>query len=99
MSSLRNSLNFSISISGTVGSSYRIILEIFNNCTAVRFVYLSNSLIFAAVISAALFPEYSIEPNVGPILASPCVSVTDIPAATNPGYTSPVLLTTCSSPR
>jgi len=44
--------------------------------------YLSNSLIFAAVISAALFPENNIEPNVGPILASPCVSVTDIPAAT-----------------
>src|SRR3989338_8772623 len=61
-------------------------------------VYLSNSLIFSAVISAAFLPENSIDPYVGPILANPCVSVTDIPAATSPGYTSPVLLTTCSSP-
>ena len=34
----------------------------------------------------------------GPILGRPCVSVTDMPAATKPGYTSPVFVTTSSSP-
>ena len=47
--------------------------------------YRSSSLIFSAATSAALFPDSSIEPNVGPILASPWVSVTDIPAAIRPG--------------
>src|SRR5687768_18505412 len=57
---------------------------------------ISSILLWA--ISAALIPESSIEPKVGPILASPKVSVTDIPAAIRPGNTSPVLLTTSSSP-
>jgi hypothetical protein len=34
---------------------------------------------------AAFLPDNNIDPNVGPILGNPCVSVADIPAAINPG--------------
>jgi hypothetical protein len=41
-------------------------------------------------ISAALLPDNSIDPNVGPMRGRPCVSVTDIPLAIRPGKTSSV---------
>jgi len=68
-----NSLSPSIFISGTDGSSYRKTVEIFNVQTKdyLNIDYLLISLIFAAVTSAALLPERSIEPYVGPILAIP----------------------------
>lgn len=40
--------------------------------------------------SAALLPDNSIDPNVGPMRGRPCVSVTDIPLAIKPGKTSSV---------
>jgi|ERR671916_3449676 hypothetical protein len=57
---------------------------------ALSFGGLGISLSLPSATSAAFLPERSIEPKVGPILGRPCVSVTDIPVAINPGNTSSV---------
>jgi hypothetical protein len=53
-------------------------------------MWIGISLSLPIATSAAFLPDSNMEPNVGPILGKPCVSVTDMPVAINPGNTSPV---------